>query len=581
MTRESESSKSKPKTANTQLKPELGSSRKSNITDAISVALDLIPKDMRVIGLSGADGEPDRQVILLLHKAKKSCGRHIFIPVENFVIADTRALKKEFVKHGYYDLPAESRDIKLFAKSIMKLAKLNDVIIFTKSGLNTVTIQGDVFTAYAWGNEAYWFGAKPAKKVLVINSTPPSKTAGTHEDWLDSVGNQMHDNPYMIVAICHALSAAIRGAFKQPYTTIALVGNSGVGKSTTQQCVQSLIGSIDEVATMVGSEAGLTAALADQNDRPVCFQDTRQVKNSQIFLGLLFSSADGAKRMVIGAKDGKLAATMILSNERLLADMPNTKGSLDEGIYARFFEIYCNAEYGVFHNLHNAPSAADFAKSITADCSKYYGVMWPAWIQELSENWDEVLELHKKWIPKIKSKIVKRVGEVAEDRVTNRILDALTFSAWSGCIARKLGLLTVSNDEIVDAFTLVLTEYIARQASGATPLGDQVIAEVRGCLDVNVGNFPDLKSFNDPNPRAGILGYRTGTKKYGELFLFFPTEFTKLFIDKFGTVAYEHLAKANYLITTGSRNNQFQIRIPETQERKSFIAIRNSIRYDG
>lgn len=543
--------------------------------------LDHIPKDIHVIGLSGADGDNDRQVILLLQKTEKSCERYIYIPVEDLIVADTRALQKKFAKHGYFDLPAEPGGIKRFSKAAVDLAKQNDVIIFTKSGLNIVTTIGKVFTAYVSGNDAYWFGAKPAAKVLVINSTPPSKTGGTPEDWLASVGKKMYGNPYVIVAICHALSAAIRGAFNQPYTTIALVGNSGIGKSTTQQCVQSLISPISEVATMIGSEAGLTAALAGQNDRPVCFQDTRQVKNSQILLGLLFNVADGAKRLVVGAKDGKLAATMILSNERLIADMPNTKGSLDEGIYARFFEIYCNAEYGVFHSLHDAPSAADFAKSITEDCRKYHGAVWPVWIQKMSENWDEVFRLHEKWIPKIKSKIVTCVGEVAEERVTNRILDALTFSAWSGCIASELGLLTVSKKEIVDAFTLVLTEYIARQASGATPLSAQVIAEVRGYLDVNVGNFPDLKSFNDVNPRAGILGYRTNTKKYGELILFLPNVFTKLFIDKFGSVAYDHLAKTNHLVTSCSRNNQLQIRIPVTHERKSFIAIRRSIRFDG
>lgn len=151
-----------------------------------------------------------------------------------------------------------------------------------------------------------------------------------------------------------------------------------------------------------------------------------------------------------------------------------------------------------------------------------------------------------------------------------KLLQYVQFSPQKGKLHKHF--------EINDAFGLDMKEHISRQKSGSTPLADQIVSKVKKCLDGGSARFPKLRSFNDENQPANVYGYRFKVERHGEVFLFIPHIFTKLFVKKFGRVAYDILKKADFLVTTKGRGNQYQTRIPVTGKQKSFIAIKASIR---
>jgi len=333
--------------------------------------------------------------------------------------------------------------------------------------------------------------------------------------------------------------------------------------------------------TMSGTKIGLLERLSSKRNQPAHLQDTRQADSTDDLLKIIFDAADGAGRIRSGESIKPISATVILSNERNILDMPLAKkGGLDEGIFARLLEININLPNGAFHQFHDEKSAADFAKKLETIQAGYYGTAWPEWLKVLSKNWSQVVELYEAGMPKVKASIAKHADAQQISNINNRLLDKLTFSAWAGCIASDYGILPVTRAEVLVAFRLVFTEHLARQMKGTTPLGDKLIAAVRGFLDENHGRFPDLQAFDTSAARGPILGYRYDIKGGGEVYLILPNVFDRFFTVDFGSVAYSLLKEAELLVTTLGRGNQYQVRIPHTGDRKSFVAIKASIRFD-
>lgn len=538
----------------------------------------LIPKSIRVLGITPASGEKKREVILEINS--NGIAKNYHFPLSELACGERKLLATIFAETGHFDL-AEGPPLKRVAAAILEEARTHTAIILTTQGWHKVVINDETYGCYVWGDKADWFGLEPQANVVVSNSQNHVPASCSLKHWKLNVGKKLAGNPYLIVTHAHTLASAIRRIFGQPLTSISLVGQSSIGKSTVQQSAQSIVGPIDGVTSMSGTKIGLLEYLLARPDSPVFFQDTRQNDRPAILFDLVFDVADGAGRMRSGDKvQPKNGATMILSNERLAIDMQSkNKVPLDEGLFARLFEIVCHGPYGAFHNLHGCESGAEFAKELKNNSEKYHGAVWPAWIQALSENWERVHQLHSKWLPMIKTKIDGQVGDLDLHQVNNRVLDSIMFSAWVGVIASELGILPVSKKEIVSAYALVVKEHISRQISGTTPLGDEVVNKVRGCLDENIAHFPKLAAFNDESHRAGILGYRSKTKQGEEIFMFLPHIFDREFKEKFGSVAYEILSNAGFLVTSSGRGNQYLARIPGTELRKSFVAIRASIRF--
>jgi hypothetical protein len=538
----------------------------------------VIPKNVQVIGMTLEGMGNKREVVIRVNSNAKN--RVFNLSVPDLAVGDRKALASVLAEADSYDF-LDVKSLKRIAIAILKKAVSEDVIVLCTQGLHELEINGEAYQVYVWGNEACCMGSDVPKKIVVSNKNPPRSPSCDLATWKGNVASELKGNHYLTAVHAHALASAIRRIFRQPRLSLSLVGPTTVGKSVTEKSAQSMIGHVDDVKSMSGTKVGLLEYLHARPDSPVFFQDIRQNDSPNIFIDIVFDLAEGAERMRSGQKqENELAATMILSNERLAADMVGgRKYSIDEGLYSRLFEIKCNGEYGAFHHLHGCESAAEFAQELERNSTKYYGAAWPSWIRALSRNWPKVLRSYETELPRVKAEIAAQAGEAAHGRVNNRVLDALSFSAWSGVIASRAGILPLNKHEIIDAFGLVLREHISRQISGSTPLADQLISEVRGCLDENSSRFPDLRAFNDEKQSA-VYGYRGKSTRHGELFLFLPNVFTRLFQGKYGSVAYKILADAGFLVTTSGRGHQYQVRVPGLEERKSFIAVTANIRFD-
>ena len=538
----------------------------------------VIPKNVRVVGITREGNVTERKIVLRINSSGQNL--EFYLSISDLTVGDRKTLANILAVAGSFDL-LDGPALKRVALAILKIAVAEDVIVVCTQGLHELEIDGKAYQVYVWARRAYCMGSKIARKIVVANKTPPRLPSCELATWKIKVGSKLKGNHYVTVVHSHALASAVRRVFRQPRISLSLVGPTASGKSITEKSAQSMIGHVDGVKSMSGTKLGLLEYIRARPDSPVFFQDIRQNDSPENFINIVFDVADGTERMRCGQKqENELAATMILSNERLAASMLSARThSIDEGLYSRLVEIECNGEYGAFHHLHGHESPADFAQELDRNSTEYYGAVWPAWIRALSRHWSKVLRSFETELPKVKAEIAAHAGDAAHGRVNNRVLDALSFSAWSGLIACRLGILPLNRQEIIEAFGLILKEHFSRQLSGSTPLAEQLISEVRGCLDENSSRFPDLRSFSDEKLSA-VYGYKSKSKRNGELFLFLPNVFDRLFVQKFGNVAHKILLDAGLLITTAGRGNQYQVRIPGNEERKSFIAIAARVRFD-
>jgi hypothetical protein len=278
-----------------------------------------------------------------------------------------------------------------------------------------------------------------------------------------------------------------------------------------------MLGSCIDVITMAGTPVGIREHLQTKPDCPAQYQDARQLPVSEV-VSLIFDTHDGASRLKSGGSGVPLSSTLILTNERLIVEMSGAgKLALDEGLFARCVEVRCDAPHGAFHNIHGAESPAQFAKQLESDTGQFYGATWEYWLSTLSANWDFVVKKFGAWLPRVKDKLVKRIGDACHKRVNNRILDGMAFSAWVGVIASHFNVLPLTKDEVIDSFAVVLTEVFARQSEGTTPLAKQIIAALKGLFDENPHRFPDFKTAQDQRSPMSVYGYRYTSKKYGDL----------------------------------------------------------------
>jgi hypothetical protein len=311
--------------------------------------------------------------------------------------------------------------------------------------------------------------------------------------------------------------------------------------------------------------------------------------NPKDALTLVMSIGNGSRRMVSKhTTRGKneetqtsIKTNLLVSSEDTLQVFARKHGiHIDGGIMARYFEVE-KGEYGMFDDLCGHANGDEMSKKLDQLSMAHEGAVWPSWISRLSANWEKVIRWYGRNMSIIRDDIMQSAGDPKFDDVTNRVVDSLTFAAFAGCVASKLGILEVERTTITAAFGLMVKEHVDRQPAPATPSAQICIDALRGYLQANQAKFLSIDDFDSQPQSNEMVVYKHNGRKHGSLFLFPVPTFRNKFVKQYGNEIFEHLRTAGYLASQPGRNNRMTLRIPPQDGKEvefpSFIAIKKSI----
>lgn len=492
-------------------------------------------------------------------------------------------LSKLCIEHPLIDIVTR-KTVGQLAQNIIGAIK-GATQILRDDGFHRIKHNGDTYECFLWREKIYWVSAKPDFSLIMDSNRPalPISTCSL-ETWKEQIGKHASRNPYLLVTMCAALCSLIARWLELPSTALWVVGGSSLGKSSGQRAAQSLVQSGDKLISISGTPNGIRAKCGTFRDSPALLDEARQAKNPPSLINLIFDVANHASRTVgnsdQSASVGKeLTCGLIISNERTIDELVIAKNvPIDDGLYGRVFEMAVNGPFGFFHKLPRGITGEQFSVQLQQRSHQYYGVGWDTWVRAVAKNSGKIKKSKAKKMEQIYRTITKNVD--ISDEVTKRLIRGVSAWAFAGYIASKLDILPATPDQIIDAFELVVREYVKRMRTKSTPIGDQIVECIRGCIDSNPGKFPKLETYRD-NDQSGIYGYRRQIDGETE-YLFFPTWFDKIVGANFGIrQAVAHLRKAEFLLTKAD-GDQLQVRLPgKPKLRKRFYAIKGAIRFDG
>jgi hypothetical protein len=542
----------------------------------------LPPTIKRVRKVVTADGGFVDSVVVQ-HKSKSGSVIYSQLNFTSLMRGNWDELARLCFEHSLVEV-VDQKLMKQLAQQIISAAT-GSAHIFADEGFHLVAHKGKVHECFLWRGKLHWTGKKP-KFPFVIDSKIallPDPTCNL-EKWNAKIGRYVANNPYFLVTQSAAFCSLISRWLGLPSTVLWIVGGSSLGKSSGQKATLSLIQAGSRLSSATGTPNGLRAKCAAYKDCPALLEEARQASNPQSLIDLVFDVANRASRVVSNSEQAasvgkELTCGLIISNERSIEELANGKNiSLDEGLYARFFEMAIDGPFGFFHKLPRGKTGGQFSDFLVRRSDKYYGAGWDSWVQAVAKNAKRIKVWKVEKFDEIYHSITKDV--TISDPVTSRLMYGVTAWAFAGYVASKLGILPATPRQINDAFKLVVREYVERVNARSTPMGDQIVECIRGCIDANSGKFPDLVTIRD-NDQSGIYGYRRQVNDETQ-FLFFPASFDKIVGAKFGKrAAVAHLRKAGFLIAKKG-GDQLMVRLPgKRKQRKRFYAINGTICFDG
>lgn len=498
-------------------------------------------------------------------------GRHHLGATENWLLEE-----------GLDDVLSGMR-VSEFGSALRAMAGSRKVTVVAEAGFHVVQ-EGDAsYRMTAWDGHLRYFGQEPSPNIILTDDAAKSVlTAGSVKSWGEAFSSIAARNPRLTVALCFSFSAGMRRAFGEPSLSLILVAPTSTAKSTVQQVCASLTGK-PEVVAWNATNQGMQEWLSHRPDLVACVEDLQQADKPEDILQVLMNTGNNAARLRAGRGKGasqarSIEATLILSSEKPLASLVSRASS---GVLARCFEVHAGA-HGMFDDPCEAGDPGLLANQLKQSASANYGAMWPKWLKVLSKSWDQVKDWHIERLPKLRNSILRRAGYCEPDELTGRLVNRLAFATFAGCVASELGLWAVTPQEVQAAFGLVLKEHLERQPPTGNALSAVALDAVRAYIETHRANFSPLSAINDPNVRAGLLGYTTDDPGHGLLFLFDPFVFATLFADC-GAELLPALRSAGYLATKRTRHNQYEKKVATSDKGKRrsmfFIAVKNDIRY--
>jgi uncharacterized protein (DUF927 family) len=349
-----------------------------------------------------------------------------------------------------------------------------------------------------WHGEAYTLpdetiGGDDGEEIYLqaTETNPLLRTAGTLEEWQESISHYCIGNTRLVFSVSLACAAALLGIVGEEGGGFHFRGDSSEGKTTTLYVAGSVWGGGSEKGFMKKWKAtgnGLENVSACHNDSLLCLDEIAECNPHEIgSIAYMLANGQGKIRNHRGYQNRPLTEWRLLflsSGEISLADLMGQVGQrIKGGQEVRFVNIRANAGvgYGLFEDLHGFKNGEDFSKHLVACAKRFYGLPIRVFIKYLSGRHLAIRLSARTFIKSFKSEIVPASAGAEVGRVANRF----ALAAFAGELATEQGVTGWNEGEAKKAAAQLFEEWLKDRGTLGSSEAEHAVRQVRAFLEAH------------------------------------------------------------------------------------------------
>ncbi len=320
-------------------------------------------------------------------------------------------------------------------------------------------------------------------------------------------------NSRLVLAVSVAFAAPALELFGEDSGGFHFIGLSSTGKTTTLRVAASVCGGGERgyMRTWRTTSNALEIAAEAHSDALLCLDELAEL-NPREAATVVYELGNGQGKMRMTAEGGPRRGyswrlLYLSSGEISLADHAGKAADKIRGGQAvRFIEIPADAgcEMGLFEDIHDAPSPAEFAKTLAEAAATYYGAPLRAFVEELAMDREVAMEV----IRTFREKALDVLPESDSEEV-NRVRSRFAFVAAVGECATVYGLTGWDEGKSTIAALACYEAWLESRGSGSYD-AQAGIRAVRRYLE----EYGDSRFGTRAFPRAGFRTSENGVPHF-------------------------------------------------------------------
>lgn len=426
-----------------------------------------------------------------------------------------------------------------------------------------------------YGNDEVMFQQKIFNNPYTIN--------GTLKEWQDNIGRYSNNNLFMQFVIASAVTGIILKPCNAEGGGFHLYGESSQGKTTLLRVASSLCGGKDYIRSWKSTDNGLEGVATSFNDNFLALDETEQADINKLKdVIYMLGNELGKQRANIYGDARNIASfkcQILSTGERPLKTLIESIGKkTNAGQDVRIVDIPIKGKFGIFDDIYNFNSPADFANHLNSVVTKYYGIPQRVFIErlvssdfnyetELKTSFNE-LNQHTTAEQGQEQRVLKRIACIY---LAGKLLIKFSIVNWD-VILFKTGLVTRFNDWKATREGIGNTEKYKIHQAIIDYIETYETSFCHKSTDNDaikrIGWYDDIEDIDNPNNKAFIRVY------------YFTNSGLKTVLKDFNfNIALNYLKESGALMTAYGRNT-FSVRINNQPKQCYTIKINKLISSD-
>jgi putative DNA primase/helicase len=427
-----------------------------------------------------------------------------------------------------------------------------------------------------------------------FKSKYPFNISGTISDWKNSVGRLCSGNSRLILAVCASLTGPFLSLLGEENGGIHFRGASSTGKTKTLKVAASVWGGEDMIKVWRTTDNAIESTAINHNDAVLLLDELGQV-GPTIAGEIAYCLGNGQQK----ARSSRTGAVRSIKTWRLLflstgevslVDHISSAGGIARaGMEVRMLDIPADAGagMGIFENIHEFSSPAEFADAIEAESLRNYGSAADALLEKLTESRESKMQAID-FVKAQQARFVADCIQMSSHGQLQRVAGRLGMIAGVGEHCIQLGILPWATNQAFDACMLCFKAWLESRGGNAATEEIRALQQIR--LYIEQHGESRFSSISDPALQlSSIQSFRTHNRvgyfrdnDHGEReYIVTPEAYKSVLCNGFDSrLVTKALRQGSHLRLGSDGSSQFQMRLPGNANSTKVYIIKSSILED-